>query len=296
MRLTQSAAQASTVSRRFALAAANVVRSSDGLDLGESSQHNLNSSLLRSWAVHVREVHLSQHSYSHPGLCAFLEAAGSLDKLHLLCWTLLEAAQAEPIILRCSTVKALFISGFHLPTVLPPLLDHLAIRICDNRMSEEIHWNPQTLAACITRLARSKPLELLTVDFDTSDVPLACPTFLPQLEIAVSFSMDDETTLDLSWLQRQPCPWLKLEIRVQTALPAQLSLLVQQLRLVPTHHLELHMVRGLHQIQPLWEQLPVTDTLCPALPQPRPQLPLRGADQPAPQPQHVDRGPWRQGW
>ena len=119
--------QASSVCRKLQSAASNILKSSGRVCLSDDAkQCQLGSSLLRKWAIAVRNLSLDDHSLDAPGLIAFLEANdGSLKRLRVACHSMLASSMAEHLMPCCRGVSNVLLSGSAMPGELPAALTHL---------------------------------------------------------------------------------------------------------------------------------------------------------------------------
>ena len=248
--------QVSVVCHSFQAAAQGLLASSENLHLNISPDvamleplcmdeegHlllRLDSKLLCRWAGGVQGLSFDAASYTIPGLAAFLQAASSLQRVQVECYSVLEAAQAEYVLLGCSRASHVTVRGFSMPGGFPESLAELYVEFSldEGRLAP---WDPSVASALLYKLARHTGLRSIRLDFDAWDCPniqLDCRVpCLPPLEVWLSFGLHAHARLDLSWLWQQPCSLLALRVYICTDSPARHEQLMQQLRQLPVTRL-----------------------------------------------------------
>ena len=256
--------QASTVSRALAVAAGHVLQSSTGLDICCNCHHDwqqarLDSKLLLQWASLMTGcLRLDMSSSRLSGLSAFVEAS-RLDDVDLACGSLIAAAAQEGLLLPFSFSAASSVSTagsgtFHCF----PYSSKLHMEIVENSASYH-PLMPSTLIHCFAR--QNGCLEELSLVFQVRHVELVCPSILPALEVTLEFTLEDDTMVNLDWLQRQPCSVLSVIVTVKTVLPTQHQQVTSQLLQLPLHRLRLSWQAASfpETIQLMWQQLQIRD-------------------------------------
>ena len=236
--------QASTVSRSMRAAARSALASAGDLDLCYTHrlgwQHmRLDSALLLSWATAIGHLHLDDVTLHVPGLPAFARAAGDkLSYVQVSCSSVLATMQAGHMLSSCSGQVALHLAGSHAPSALPPNMLSLRVDlVIFPNFNLQPHYDPLTPHALVYSAARHcAALKDVSLAFREAQVELSCSVLLPRLDrLRIELSLRENTTIDLSWLQLQPCNMLEVKMEVATGPPGQHELAVSQLQHLPVH-------------------------------------------------------------
>ena len=257
--------QLSTVSKKMARAAANLLHSSSGLRLysTEDSPLLFQSSLMLSWAPLLNCLCLwDQRLYTSPGLHAFLQAASNLGQILAVCNSAMDAAQLGCLLHVCGA-EHVELRGASLPGRFPPEMSSLHVML-DNTIDGEPgpEWDLQMPSTLVYHLLHHDGLEGLGLNMvHHSKFALACPMLLPELHISLRFRLQVDSVIDLSWLQRQPGS-VSLTIYVLTSDMLAHQALIGQLQRISIHDLWLEVQAPLTaQVQVLWKQVTVRE-LC----------------------------------
>ena len=88
---------------------------------------------------------------------------------------------------------------------------------------------------------------------------LSCPKYLPELDIVLRFHVNTYSILDLSWLRRQPCRTLDLQLSIQSQGFEENEAAVKELLQLSINILTLRFCVYLpSRIQALWQQVEVS--------------------------------------
>ena len=217
------------------------------------------SSLMLRWAPHMRCLTLwAQEAYTWPGLPAFLQAAVDLHRLLVVCLSAVEAAQVSRLLHSCSAgvveVYGAFVPG-RFPVAMKALTVDFDIELDPGFKPE---WDPQTPSILLYHLLAQQQLTSLSLDMENlCQFVLACPEQLPRLDVQLTFRLQAESDVDLSWLQHQPCS-LSLTMDVRTQDVAAHEAVLEQLQSIPVDDLQLKLSVPLPaQVQVLWQQVTV---------------------------------------
>ena len=114
----------------------------------------------------------------------------------------------------------------------------------------------------ILHLAHATKLRRLKLKTTASQLQLASPIHLPELDISLSLTVEVGAALDLSWLMLQPYSRLALRIEVKTVnLEAHMHI-IRQLQSLRVDKLRLHLNRGVPpNLQDMWAALHIRQHL-----------------------------------
>ena len=197
-----------------------------------------------------------------PGLPEFIAKCTSLINVVLECNSMLAAAEADHLLSASCCIQRLKLSGMVMPCILPPtLLDLTADIQCED--CEDTSQSDQQADALLYRAARLQSLEDVTLKFDSSSpapmdvISLTCPLQLPRLpSFWIWFDLAEQTEVDLSWLQRQPCGRLHVVLSILTSDIDQHAMLVQQLSQLQLTNLDLVIYSAWpYAVQELWASI-----------------------------------------
>ena len=257
--------QLSTISRKVARAAARALDSSSWLYLSEAGPApRFQSLLMQKWAPRLLSLTLwGPGSYSLPGLIAFLTAASSLREVDVIYDSAIAAAEVSCLLPVC-TASVVTLRGPVTPANFPQGMCSLHVDFDDDApMNSPSQWDPQMPSILIHHLLHQKSLKTLEMKmWHISSFVIACPMQLPMLDISLSFSLWEDSEIDLSWLQHQPCS-LSLDILIRTSAMDAHEALIEQLRFIPIKKIELDISTTIcAQVQVLWKQLVVKESCC----------------------------------
>ena len=253
------------ISKSLRAAVHNVVRSVGTLDLRRGRQHGwqqprLDTALFLSWAPSVHRLYLDTHSLNMPGLPAFAQAAGDqLSVIRARCNSMLAVMQAGHVLSSCIGPVSLELVGTHAPSALPPNMVSVRLKLVEPRAGGAPFkrcdpLTPHALMYSAARLCSS--LKHVSLACKEVAVQLAWPFTLPQLDtLRLELSLRCGTSIDLSWLQRQPCSRLDMVVAVLTDQPSEHQLMVQQLLQLSMHNLTVRWQVALTpDLQLLWQR------------------------------------------
>ena len=255
-------------------AAAAALCSQAELDLSYARQLNLDSTLFLTWAPSVKAIYISHDAIMSPGLAVFMAAAQGLRSLRVHCTDVIEAAQTDVLLARCSSVQDLQLRGSVLPALLPQSVRKLdvsfygVIELLQGTAAAE-----QMASAFLCRLVLLPHLHILAIRYANTLTSKARLPALKNLDVSLMV-MDGMTDLSLGWVRMQPCSHLKLDISVYTAdKQIHARVLRELLQLQPTClRIQLRVALPL-SLQQKWQAMTATARL---------KLDVRAGDRPVP--------------
>ena len=222
----------------------------------------LGSACALQCAGQVRVFHISSTVLRLPGLAAFLAAAKQVTRVEVVCTSMLEAVQADFMLGQCSAITALSLRGSYMPAVLPSTVTELeacfsgpAKDICSISQPDALIYH----AALLPQLRRftlglspvSRTAAALTV--------LQFPVQLPLLQSLDIYAIHlSAPSVDLKWVQQQPCSELILHIAADTPDVAKHAAIVKQLSHLTLSSISLDMdIPFTPELQALWSGVEV---------------------------------------
>ena len=189
----------------------------------------LETPLLLPWAEQMQALKLCDEACHVDGPPRFLAAATGLTSLDLWCDREKTAGLADYLMSKCSSVTKLRLYGRVQPCIYPLSVSRLTVRF--QPLHDEPFQDEAQPANVICRAERLPLLRDLSLEqYGARQVILQCPVNLHRLDrLFVKFVLCAGTTfLNLSWLWRQPCHHLELEVVSLSQDCALMASLVQQ--------------------------------------------------------------------
>lgn len=274
--------QLSTVSSRFQTAA-QLVLSKRVFMFDDSSDlpKRMDSKLLLHWAPCVDQLVLESCGTDLPGMAAFVGACTQLKYLDIDCCDELSSAQADALLACCGCLEALDCRNWYVPHFVPSSLATLQVHLSNWLHFVEGSDAPKRhVEALLWRVASHTALKQLILHLGPVPVlPMVPGTQLHQLNlVALSFHIQDGTTIDLSWLHHQPTLQLRFLITILCGSLAIHSQLVEQLQGLSITMLQVEMrVKVEAEAQACWSTLVVQDSF--TIDVADPDMPLLGMPQ-----------------
>ena len=211
----------------------------------------LDSAFALQWARRVCSLDIRPKVLRLQGLTRFVAAAEHVTEVNLMCTSMPEAAQAGLLLAQCSTVTVLSLSGTYMPAVLPSSVKELKASFSPPGNSTQ----PDELICYAALLPQLSKLELqLSTTVPPAVVSLQAPVQLPVLQsLVISKILLSSPSIDLKWVQQQPCNGLGLDILANTSDVARHAAVIEQLSQMTLHRLWLDMkVPFTSELQALW--------------------------------------------
>ena len=103
------------------------------------------------------------------GICTCLQAATRLRELWLVCYDLIDAAQADKVLRTCTHVTELHLTGSHMPHFYPAGLNHLEVDFT-GREPGETAWDPLVPSCLLCSLEHQAAVKTLVLEIKSARV------------------------------------------------------------------------------------------------------------------------------
>ena len=220
----------------------------------------LGSAFALRCARRIQTVRINGKVFGLQGLAAHVAAAKQATRVTVEATSTLEAAQAGFLLAQCCSATQVSLRGSFMPAVLPPNTTALNVTF---EHPADCAGDPLQHSALICHAALLPQLRELELRLCSSGRPAAVLLSSPiQLHCLRTLEVGpirvSAATVDLSWLQHQPCARLKIAIKADTRDAAKHAAVVGQLSKLVLGALSLDMrVRFTSELQDLWSRLKV---------------------------------------
>ena len=238
-----SAVQASTVCKSLALAYTQLPPLSACLQLmtHDDPRVQWDSPLLMVLSPKLQSLCLGSLEKQAKCLAVFPSAAVGLKKLYVASVSDGGAAYTDYLLTSCSKAdgcRYMQAMGPRLPSVYPPSLEHLDIRLWHDAQSTD--W----AEALLYRLARLRSLQTLSISFGHG-ARFLCKVLLPCLWLCLDFKISSEAVVMLDWVVAQPAEQVDIIIQLDDAELALSRGLTAQLEQLQKYNLTLRISEAL---------------------------------------------------
>lgn len=224
----------------------------------------MNSKLLLAWAPRITSMALDDGIFKVSGIRAFLGHAKNIVSMYAETTCCPGSARFDDLLGCVSTITQLECEELYFPCVFPASLKELSICLGSLSMyKNDMPGASRLLELLVLRLrAWGGRLQRLKLDIQLPHHPaslhidLECHAPLPPLdELEVSLT-SPEVPEDLSWLQRQPCTRLFLEVDIMAENVTKQTLEVAALQQLEVQAFQLDLQCEFSEaLQRVWQQL-----------------------------------------
>lgn len=224
----------------------------------------MDTALLLDWAPTCTTLYLGNDACKLPGLHVFARAA-PLRELRVSCTDMLAAARADAVLCACRTgqLRTLYCADWYIPgTELVTSISELHVDLggwVDT--TRQMSAPGEHISALLYRLGPLQSLKKLTLSLGADPILLGPEQPLKLQTLWLTFSLEPESGLDLSWLMGQPAEELSLDISISTGDTDVHARLADSLQQLNVQHLYLTVLSNVPPAaQQHWARIKVRET------------------------------------